>query len=101
MSYDYELILSWHYFATSHGSGMVDGIGGNIKCLVWRQILTKKDKYEDASDFVNIAKAETTAIIIDKITQQDIDKSTTKLQRFVFQTQALSTFKTNFSYREF
>ena len=101
MSYEYELILSWHYFATSHGSGVVDGIGGNIKCFVWRQTLTKKDKCEDAAGFVNTAKAETTAIIIDKITQQDIDKSTTKLQRYFFQIQALSTFKTNFSYREF
>ena len=81
ISYEYELILSWHYFATSHNKGVVDGIGSNIKRLVWQQILTKMDKCDNAADFVNIAKAKTKAIFIDEITQQDIDKSTTQLQR--------------------
>ena len=89
MLYEYELILPWHYFATSHGKGVVDGIGGNIKHLVWQQILTKKDKCDNAADFVNIAKAKTTAIIIDEITQQDIDKSTTQLQIFFSNTSSV------------
>ena len=25
--------LSWHFFATSHGKGVVDGIGGTVKRL--------------------------------------------------------------------
>jgi hypothetical protein len=99
MSYEYQLILSWHFFATSHAKGVVDGIGGNVKRLVWQQILTKKDKCENAADFVSIAKTKTKVIIIEEITQKDIDKSTTQLQTF-FSNTISASFKTNFSYRE-
>ena len=27
-------VFSWKYFATSHGKGVVDGIGGKAKALV-------------------------------------------------------------------
>ncbi|CAF1252605.1 unnamed protein product [Rotaria sordida] len=82
MSYEYQLILSWHFFATSRAKGVVDGIVGSVKRIVWQQILTTKDKCENATDFVNIAKTKTKAIIIDKITQKDIDKSIAQLQAF-------------------
>ncbi|CAF4170619.1 unnamed protein product, partial [Rotaria sordida] len=82
MSYEYQLILSWHFFATSHAKGVVDAIGGSVKRIVWQQILTKKDKCENATDFINIAKTKTKAIIIDEITQEDIDKSKAQLQAF-------------------
>ncbi len=89
MSYEYQLIFSWHFFATSHAKGVVDGIGGNTKRMVWKQILTKKDKCENAADFVNIAKTKTKAIIIEEITQNDIDKSTTQLQTFFTNTKSV------------
>ena len=31
-----DIELSWNFFATSHGKGDVDGIGGTIKRTVWR-----------------------------------------------------------------
>jgi hypothetical protein len=48
----------------------------------WLMGLTKKDKCENAADFVSIAKTKTKVIIIEDITQKDIDKSTTQLQTF-------------------
>ncbi|CAF5070896.1 unnamed protein product [Rotaria magnacalcarata] len=64
MSNNFSFLLSWHFFATSHAKGVVDGIGGT------------------AVDFVNIAKSKTKVIIIDEITQEDIDKSTSELHSF-------------------
>lgn len=34
--FQYKLKLKWHYFATGHGKGMVDGIGGSVKGAVQR-----------------------------------------------------------------
>ena len=35
---EYDLILKWNFFATSHGKGVVDGIGGTVKRAVWRHV---------------------------------------------------------------
>ena len=35
--------FSWKYFATSHGKGVVDGIGGKAKALVWAKVMSNGD----------------------------------------------------------
>ena len=30
--------INWHFFATSHGKGAVDGIGGHVKRAVWNAV---------------------------------------------------------------
>ena len=35
--------FSWKYFATRHGKGVVDGIGGVAKALVWAKVMSKED----------------------------------------------------------
>ncbi|CAF1292332.1 unnamed protein product [Adineta steineri] len=84
MSNYYNLNFSWHFFATSHGKGVVDGLGGTVKRIVWLQVLTNKVRCENASDFINIAKTKTRVIILDEITQQHIDLSKTQLE-YLFQ----------------
>ncbi|CAF4225042.1 unnamed protein product, partial [Rotaria sordida] len=74
------------HWSSNHAKGVVDGIGGSVKRIVWQQILTKKDKCENAADFINIAKTKTKATIIDEITQEDIDKSKAQLQAFFSKT---------------
>lgn len=37
--------ISWHYFATSHGKGAVDGIGASVKRSVWMAVSTRKVVY--------------------------------------------------------
>lgn len=32
------LLITWNYFATSHGKGPVDGIGGSVKRQVWQSV---------------------------------------------------------------
>ena len=70
MMAEHDLKLSWNFFATSHGKGVVDAIGGIVKRMVWQEIMTKKH-CRSATDFVRIAKTKT--IILDEISQTDID----------------------------
>ncbi|CAF1513785.1 unnamed protein product [Adineta steineri] len=42
LSINHNLNLSWSYFATSHGKGVVDAIGGTSKRVVYQEIMTKK-----------------------------------------------------------
>ena len=35
---DYSVQIMWNFFATSHGKGAVDGIGGTVKRSVWRNV---------------------------------------------------------------
>ena len=35
----------WQYFATSHGKGIVDGIGGAAKSCVRRRVMRKKKRH--------------------------------------------------------
>ena len=79
LSIDHNLNLSWNYFATSHGKGVVDAIGGVTKRLVYQEIMTKK-QCTNAGDFVRIAKTKTNTIILHEITEEAIDSSVQKLK---------------------
>ncbi|XP_063230878.1 uncharacterized protein LOC134535630 [Bacillus rossius redtenbacheri] len=45
--------ISLNYFATSHGKGPVDGIGGAIKRQIWLKVKSRKSIVHNATDFVN------------------------------------------------
>ncbi|KAK3755434.1 hypothetical protein RRG08_008009 [Elysia crispata] len=51
--------LQWNYSATSHGKGIVDGIGGRAKSLVRKAVMSKRNKVvvQSAHDFAEIAKS--------------------------------------------
>jgi len=42
----YEISIKWNFFATSQGKGVVDGIGGTVKRMVWRNIRCEKIPYQ-------------------------------------------------------
>lgn len=74
-----KINLSWNFFATSHGKGVVDGIGGTVKRLVWSAILAGGG-CRSAEDFIALAKKKTQKIILIEITRNDIDSSKTELE---------------------
>ncbi|CAF1049158.1 unnamed protein product [Didymodactylos carnosus] len=74
-----KINLSWRFFATSHGKGVVDGIGGIVKRLVWSAILVG-GVCRSAEDFIKLAEKKTKKIILIQITSSDIDNSKTKLE---------------------
>ena len=52
----FNVLVSWHFFASHHGKGVVDGLGATVKRLVHQQILTSKD-CRNAPDFVLLARS--------------------------------------------
>ncbi|CAF4752823.1 unnamed protein product [Rotaria sp. Silwood2] len=71
--------LSWHFFATSHGKGVVDGIGGTVKRLVWSSILAS-GVCRSAEDFIKLPMKETNKIVLIEIKISDINTSKAKLE---------------------
>jgi hypothetical protein len=52
---EFGLQLVWHFFATSHGKGAVDGIGGTLKRSVWRVVRAGTNSPVDAASYAEIA----------------------------------------------
>ena len=86
MMAEHDLKLSWNFFATSQRKGVVNAIGGIVKRMVWQEIMTKK-QCRSATDFVRIAKTKT--IILDEISQTDIDAAKLKLQQLFATTKSV------------
>ncbi|CAF2099607.1 unnamed protein product [Rotaria magnacalcarata] len=74
-----KIELSWHYFATSHGKGVVDGLGATVKRLAYSAILAGQH-CNSAADFVVIPKSKTNAIEISEIKLHFIDDSMAKME---------------------
>lgn len=79
ISHEHQLTLTWNFFATSHGKGVVDGIGGTVKRLVWSAVLGG-ESCRSADEFVKIARQKTKKILLAEITKTAIDSSKMKLE---------------------
>ena len=66
--------IFWKYFATSHGKGVVDGIGGNAKACVRARLLSKDGKVvvQSALDFVKVAKESLKNVKVFEVTENEI-----------------------------
>ncbi|CAF1612722.1 unnamed protein product, partial [Didymodactylos carnosus] len=80
IAHEHKINLSWNFVATSHGKGVVDGIGGTVKWLVWSTVLGG-GACRSAEDFIKIAKQKTKKIIPIEITKNDISASKLKLRK--------------------
>jgi hypothetical protein len=76
---EHDIQLSWSFFATFHGKGVVDGIGGTVKRLVWSAILAG-EICRSANDFIQIAKKKTNKIILVETTEDVIQNSKNTLE---------------------
>lgn len=56
--------VKWKYFATAHGKGAVDGIGGCIKKKVFNNVKSRRSVVRNAEEFVESAKRDGTKINI-------------------------------------
>ncbi|CAF0766506.1 unnamed protein product [Rotaria sordida] len=82
-SYYSKVELTWNYFATSHGKGVVDGVGGTIKRLVYRAILSGQ-QCSSAAQFVKIAQSKTDSINVIELEDIHIENSKVKMEK-IFQ----------------
>ncbi|CAF0901140.1 unnamed protein product [Didymodactylos carnosus] len=76
---EYKISMNWCFFATSHGKGTVDAIGGVVKRVVWSAVLGG-EACRSTADFVRIAKKKSNSIILMEITKNHIDNSKLKLE---------------------
>lgn len=75
----YNVLMSWHFFATSHGKGVVDGLGGTIKRMVHQAILSGQ-VCRNAQDFVTIARSKTTVIHVEEILESEVEGAQEELE---------------------
>ena len=48
--------LTWHFLSTSHGKGVVDGLGGSIKRSFWHIIRSQDHTISNASVYADLAR---------------------------------------------
>ena len=72
--------LAWHFFATSHGKGAVDGIGGTVKRNVWMATLARKVIVRSLHDFCAVASELSHKVEIIKMTAAEIAAEADKLR---------------------
>ena len=47
--------IIWNFFAMLHGKGTVDGLGGAVKCSLWRFVNIDSNAPLDAMSYLEIA----------------------------------------------
>ena len=47
----YACNISWHFFASSHGKGAVDGVGAVLKRKAWQKVKARQVIIRDAAEF--------------------------------------------------
>ena len=71
--------IIWNFFATSHGKGAVDGLGGTVKCSVWRFVKAGGNAPLDAMSYSEIAHQRNPNISIFFISSEDIEKKSDEM----------------------
>lgn len=69
---DLNITGKWNFFATSHGKGAVDGVGGAVKRGVWRSVKSRKTVVNSASDFFQCAKSIMKGVSILFVSSQEV-----------------------------
>ena len=64
---EHNLTITWNFFATSHGKGVVDGIGGTAKRAVWRHIQSEKAHVTSAKEYAEVAQQRCPSIHVNYI----------------------------------
>ncbi|KAJ8684420.1 hypothetical protein QAD02_020212 [Eretmocerus hayati] len=68
----YGITISWHFFASSHGKGIVDGVGATVKGAVWRRVASSASSVKTGSDFADVARDVCPNILIKYVPTNEI-----------------------------
>ena len=71
---DHHLKLTWNFFTTFHGKGVVDGLGGTVKRAVWRHVRSGQVHTTTAEEYTKIAKERNPKIHVQFIANGDIEQ---------------------------
>lgn len=79
MHEDFGINGEWSFFASSHGKGAVDGVGGIVKRTVWNAVRTRKFVVTDAREFAECARLKTKNVNIIFVPKEEIETCKTML----------------------
>lgn len=71
---DHDVTITWNFFATSHGKGVVDGLGGTVKRSVWRQIRSGQTHITTAEQYAKIAGDRNPNIHVQFVAKSKVDE---------------------------
>lgn len=69
-----EQDLKWNFFATSHGKGVVDGLGGTVKRSVWRYVRSGKGNAATLMSFYKTAVERNPGMRVEFISKDAIEE---------------------------
>jgi len=70
--FEHGVRTNWHFFATAHGKGAVDGIGGQVKRVVWNAVKARQAIVTDAESFAKCAQQHTSTCIL-LVVSEDVE----------------------------
>ena len=79
-----DLSITWDFFATSHGKGSVDGIGGGVKRGVQQKVMSRQEVVKTAEDYSRVAAEVCPNVTILYITEDEIIVCRDLLDSLVF-----------------
>lgn len=62
-----NLTIVWHFFATSHGKGAVDGVVGTVKRAVSTAVLKRQGIVHNAADYARAATQRCPNVTIEEV----------------------------------
>ena len=72
--------ITWNFFATSHGKGPVDGIGGMAKRVVSREVMSGRASVQSSQEFAIVAANKCKETKILHIGKEEIETTKLKLE---------------------
>lgn len=72
MKEDMGVSGDWVFFASSHGKGAVDAIGGTVKRVVWKEVKARQSVVSTAEDFYKVASKHCPGINVLYVQSSDI-----------------------------
>lgn len=79
---EHNVKIRWNFFATSHGKGVVDGLGGTVKRSVWRQVKSGQSSVTTAKEYAQVAKQRNPNIHVKFISKEIIQVKVQELDAF-------------------
>ena len=67
----HDVQISYDFFATSHGKGLLDGIAGTVKCVDLKAVQSRKFTMTGAASFMAAARSSNVKVI--EMTFKDIE----------------------------
>ncbi|XP_063222679.1 uncharacterized protein LOC134531076 isoform X2 [Bacillus rossius redtenbacheri] len=76
---DCNISADWNYFATSHGKGAVNGVGGTLKRTVWRKVKSRQEIVNSPVEFFQCTERNVKGVTVIFISAEEVKSSSSLL----------------------